>query len=365
VQISNLNELKRLGEMSDLDSVRISVGQLRYHGVLRIALRRALHALKLGGEIVLADFRDARQGIEPFRFPDPTVRSLAITSLHGEAENLGFSDRVMRFRRTAPIAGPGWSAGIVFSGSEDELPRLKRCLDSLKAQPELVGAQGEIVVCGPEAARGMLADDTAVRYLSFEALAGQPFPISRKKNHLLAHMRFPRRLVLHTRISLAPDTLRHAPREFDILGLDIRNPFDDGTSEPGIGYVAIDAQWPELAPSRFSRTTRHVAPGEHLRMLRHRLPYVDGGAFLVMDKVSARCPLHDGLHWAEAEDVEWCFRAQALGYSIDMAPSVVGYSERHKARRMASVPAFVIRPVQAVLRAGRWLSNAISMLRHR
>lgn len=365
MQISNLDQLNHLGEMSDLDAVQISVGGLRFHGVLRIALRRALHAVKPGGEILLSDFRDARQGVEPFRFPDPTVRSLAITSLHGEAENLGFFDGVMRFRRTAPIAGPGWSAGVVFSGSEEETPRLKRCLASLKTQPELVGAQGEIVVCGPEAARGMLADDAAIRYLPFEAAAGRPFPISRKKNHLLANMRFPRRLVLHTRISLAPDTLCHAPREFDILGLDIRNPFDDGSSEPGIGYVAIDAQWPDLVPSRLSRTTRHVAPGEHLRLLRHRHPYVDGGAFMVMDSVWKRCPLHDGLHWAEAEDVEWCFRAQALGYSIDMAPAVVGYSERHKARRMGSVPAFVIRPVQTVLRAQRWLRNALAYLQRR
>jgi hypothetical protein len=268
----------------------------------------------------------------------------------------------MVFTRTAPAFAPGWSAGIIFSGQDKELPALYRCLDGLTAQPELLSDIGEILVCGPTRDMAFLQDYPQVRYVVYDIAAEHqgPFPISAKKNHLMRAMRFDRRLVLHARIVMAPGALTAAPAEFDILAPNVIQRSDKG-QEANIGLITIDPGWPEAVPRRFERSTLNVPADQYLRLMAHGRPYVDGGAFAVSARVFDVCPLNDGLLWGDCEDVEWGFRAQTLGFAIDMCPRMEALNTVSKVRTFEALP----RPTAHALRAGNRVVRILRNLRAR
>lgn len=329
-EIRNIDDLYRLKSQEDLSQVTIRTKRLKNIGLLHQAARSAYFAVKPGGRITIIDDGDTTQRIEPWRIGWPTVRSLMLSCLSNDCRlELSSSTNEINFTRITPTLGPGWSAGVVFSGQEEEIPYLKLCLDGLLQQPELNGSLGEIIVCGPPKRHDFFDGYPKIKYEPFEFNAPGPFPISKKKNHLLQTMLFPRKIVLHARVVLDPNSLSEAPREFDIFSPNISVKTPNG-QKPNICYVAIDSKWPNTTPSVSGKSTLDIKPEKYLSMLKSRKPYVDGGAFAVSDPVFNLCQLNPNLFWGDCEDVEWCFRAQTLGFLVDLAPKVTAVSSTSK-----------------------------------
>ena len=358
--VRQMDDLYALQARSGLDAVIVDLSRIKLQGLAHLAIRMGCNALVEGGTLTLRDTSaSGAQAITPLLIGWPSLRALAIRALaHDCRLEHGATLGEMVFTRTAPALAPGWSAGIIFSGQDKELPALYRCLDGLVAQAELLSDTGEILVCGPTRDIAFLQNYPQVRYVVYDIAADHqgPFPISAKKNYLIRAMRFDRRLVLHARIVMEPGALAAAPVEFDILAPNVIHRSGNG-EEANIGLITIDPGWPDAVPRRFERSTLNVCAVEYLRLMAHGRPYVDGGAFAVSARVFNACPLEDGLLWGDCEDVEWSFRAQTLGFAIDMCPQMTAVNTVSKTRTLEALP----RPVAHALRAG---NRAVRMLRN-
>ncbi|WP_068113020.1 glycosyltransferase family 2 protein [Tropicimonas marinistellae] len=363
--VKTADDLYRLKTMAGLARVTVDLSRIKRMGLAHLSMRLAYFAVAEGGEIVLFDrTASGDQSVGPFLLGWPTLRALAITALGRDCREEPVAQKgEIRFVRTTPRPEAGWSAGLIFSGRDEELPAVYRCLDGLCAQPELVGETGEIILCGPTRDLGFLDAYPQVTYLVFDfEPSGSAFPISRKKNFLISQMAHPRRLVLHARIVLEPGAIAGAPEEFDIIAPNMIFRSDKG-EEPSIGLIAIDPGWPNRVPRSFERSTLTTSPARYLDLMAHGRPYVDGGAFAVMAGVFDACPLNDALLWGDCEDVEWCLRAQTLGFSVDMAPQMMALNTNSKARTLEALPSAAAQGVRAVNRGRRVLSNLIIRLK--
>ena len=105
------------------------------------------------------------------------VRQMIGKFIGKDVEWIGDDGRRIELRRTSPIMEEGWSAGVVFSGSESEVPVLLKCIQGLLLQPELSEERGgEIVISGPDCPRDFLTAFPGVRYEIFPSpgrLAGR------------------------------------------------------------------------------------------------------------------------------------------------------------------------------------------------
>lgn len=114
-------------------------------------------------------------------------------------------------RIAAAAAPPGRTAGVIISGGDVEFRILGRCLDGLSAQPELIGLDGEILVCGPIRDLGFLLSWPHVKYVEFDTPSAKPFLIGKKKNYLVRAVKGPRQIVVFARIVFDPDVIRLLP----------------------------------------------------------------------------------------------------------------------------------------------------------
>jgi hypothetical protein len=356
-------QLYSLRRITGLNEVRIISHHLKRRGLLLHAVKYAYWAVKQGGVIHIEDNGPDDQGIQAWRITFPMVRQLALVAIGNGCERpeVSASSRTISLRRKEPVPPPGWSGGVVFSGDDKEIPQLTDCLTGLMNQMEFRSPQGEIFVCGPERNLDFLKPFPEVQYVVYDTPPTKPFPISDKKNTLIARMRGPRLLVLHARIALEDGAISHAPAEFDILSPNVFLRAKSGLV-PNTCYSTIDPRSPNLLPRLFSRSTRTTPPASYLGLLRRRRPYVDGGAFMVMKHVYERCPLHDHLGWGDCEDVEWCRRAEALGFLVDLDPEVRAVSSISKVTNAHNLP----RPVHSLLQTmGRTIRGAANLLKLR
>lgn len=355
MKIEKLTDLEKLRYATDEETVILCVDKLKNTGALRVILRRAMFALRPAGHLIIEGTADERQGIEPYRFGWPSVRALAISSLGACCRILEPSTpgRLV-FQRTITILSSGWSAGVIFSGSDEEIPQLKLCLNSLLEQKELNSELGEIIVCGPSRDLTFLEQYKTVSYLKYDIDKPGAFPISAKKNYLMSYMKHSRMLVLHTRITLDDNCISNLPREFDIMALNIQS----GISKrrvSDLGLIGIDPAWPDIMPTKFERTTRHYS--SYLNIYRKHRTYVDGGAFAVTKPVFKSCKLNPLLKWGDCEDVEWSYRAQSLGFSVDMTPQATAVTLKTKTHVHASIPEVLARSLRAGRRVTRLIKN--------
>jgi len=353
--VTGREDLYRLKAMHGLSRVVVETRRLIHRNLLPHALKYAAWALVPGGTLLVRDASPNVFDLWPRFVSSKMVRQWTFKLLAGEAElvRLDSAAGEIELRRTRLPTPPGWSAGVVFSGQEAELPRLRQCLDALLRQPELSPErEGEIVVCGPAAASDSIAGYRQVRYLPYEMPPGPRVMICGKKNALIHALQGPRVLVLHTRVLLAPDTLRHVPEEFEIITPRV---FADGPAgredylSLGVHDPSLPGQAPRLTPS----SLRRVPAERYLDLYAQGAPYVDGGVFMVRKDVHARCPLNEDVAWDEVEDLEWCTRALAAGFLIDLAPEATATSVVAKLRS-PPLPPQVIR----LLRSGKFAALA-------
>jgi hypothetical protein len=315
----------------DLDQVTVRTARLKHRNLLPLALKYALWATRVGGRIVVEDDGGKDAAPPAYSVSFNLVRQWVFKFIGAECALVEMAPGRLVLERTAPVLAPGWSAGVVFSGNDGEVPTLLACLAGLARQPELdAAAGGEIWVCGPERDRSFLQPFPQVRYLPFETPPGPRFLIGQKKNALMAAMRGPRLAVLHARVVLDAGALAAVPREFDISGPATRVLTRHGGERPYLSLIQTDAVWPGVAAARTTIGLRDLAQPDPLALIERGGVFVDGGAFFVTRPVFDACPLHPQIAWEEGEDVEWCGRAFAQGFLVDLAPGSGAVSQSNK-----------------------------------
>lgn len=365
-EINNVQDVLAAGKWSGVDSVLLRTHRLKYRGLLLHALKYGFWALKPGGELVIEDSGPAEDFIAPYTIPFSLVRMLAFQAIGVGSETLELDPAryVIRLRRVAEPAGRSWQAGVVISGDSDEAETLTQCLAGLAAQPELQ-RPGAILVCGPESARTLLhgmPGEPFLQLVPYESSARKPFPICDKKHHLITTMTADRLAVLHARIRLDPDVLRHAPAEFDIAAPQVWTE-GSGRRREHISYTVQDAS----LPFRYGRISNFGtrSGGDPRLQLSKRQPFADGGAIFVSRRAYAACPLNKQLGWGDAEDVEWCNRALSMGLLVDYWPTVEGITTIDKLSTVMGLPEPIFRAAQAVKRRATELRRLAKHLTER
>jgi len=365
-EINNIQDVLAAGKWSGAESVLIRTHRLKYRGLLLHALKYGFWALKPGGELVIEDSGPAEDFIAPYTIPFSLVRMMVFQALGRGSETLELDSarNVIRLRRMAEPAGRSWQAGVMISGNLAETETLTQCLAGLAAQPELQ-RPGAILVCGPERTRTILngmPGEPFLQLVPFEGSASKPFPICEKKHHLISTMTADRLAVMHARIRLDPDVLRHAPAEFDIAAPQVWTE-GSGRRREHISYTIQDAG----LPFRFGRVSNlgTRSGGDPRLQLSKRQPFVDGGAFFVSQQAYAACPLNRQLGWGDAEDVEWCNRALSMGLLVDYWPAVEGITTVDKLSTVMGLPAPVFRAAQLAKRQATHLRRLTTHLTER
>lgn len=321
--VQSWDDVRKLQTMTRLEALTIDARTLKFDGLLPVALRRAFAAIVPGGRITIID--EGRGRSEPLVL-DMTFNQVRQTVLKflGHDCELVEMDPAGRItmQRTRPALPQAWSAGVMYSGAAAEEATLRCCLDALVAQPELSGANGEIVVCGPSDGHcDFLSDYPNVRYLVVDDVKDEHgrFLLAKKKNILADNLTHARMALLHSRVVLAPDALSQVPAEFDILAPNIVHIRGNGRSEAYMSLAQIDRPWPGYMLRRRTLMLRDVRRCDPLLLHAAGPCYVDGGAVFVTRLVFDRCRMDDQLGWAEGEDVDWCMRAFLSGYVSDLA----------------------------------------------
>jgi len=359
MHVRNVADLTRLRGMFGLDRVELHTARLKHRGLLPLAMRYAIWAVRTGGRVIVHDdgLKDASAPV--FQAPFNNVRQWAVKFSARDAELIAFdASGRMEFERTSEVLPPGWSAGVVFSGADSELLSLSRCLEGLLQQPELTPEQGgEIIVCGPPRNMDFLAPYPTVRYLDFSLPDSARFLIGRKKNALMQAMRGPRLAVMHTRIVLQPGALSKVPREFDILA---PHTFvlEGSRTSPYLSLGCSDSVWPGAMPRRMGMTMRNLKPGDHWAMHARGGVFVDGGVYLTTRQVIEDCTLSEHLGWEEGEDIDWCARAFMNGWLSDIAIDCRAVSQAGNRLRVRPSLGVATRAAEKTVRAARWVRAA-------
>lgn len=329
LRIASAEDIARARHQIDHDAAIVDARRLKTTGLLPLALKYALFAVREGARIMIEDEPDQELGSPAFAVPHKLVRQWTFQFIGRDTELVALEPGRIELRRTRPVTPPGWSAGIVFSGRDAEIPTLVKALEGLHAQPELTDG-GEIAVCGPPRDVDFLRDFPAVRYIEHVDPPGERVMIAAKKNVFIRALRGPRVLILHARIVLDPEALGAVPREFDISGPNV-------LQEAGgrrASYLSLSST-ETVSPGRMPRSSpwlmRHVGD-DPIALHREGNLFVDGGAFYVTKAAHELCPLNDLIAWNEAEDVEWCARAFMTGLLVDNAPDSFAVSQTAKVR---------------------------------
>ncbi|MCI3132737.1 hypothetical protein [Phenylobacterium aquaticum] len=352
-------DLAELRTSLDLDHVTVHTQNLKYRGLMPLALKYALFALRPGGRLEIIDAGGSETSSPAFEIAFNLVRQWTFKLIGRDVTLIDVDPRAGRMvlERTRPVTPPGWAAGVIFSGADAEIPVLEKCLLGLLAQPELIGEGGDIAVCGPTRDLGFLAAFPAVRYLPYDPPASSRFLVGAKKNFLVASLSAPRVAVMHARIVLQPGALAATPREFDIGSPNVLIE-EGGRLAPYLSLCFTDATTPGRMPRRLSTTLRNVWKADPLEIHQLGAPYVDGGVFMAMRSVYDACSLDPNIAWGEAEDVEWCYRAAVNGYLVDLFPTAIAVSQTNKlARRPHLSPGLKLLTMHGV-RAARHLYAA-------
>lgn len=330
-----MEHLYQLRTQTDLSVVSIETGEFKKNNVLRYALKYALWAVRPGGQIEISDDGPDTYDISLMKMPFSIVRQNSFKVYRQDADLVELDEKRLRlvFRRSRPITPPGWSAGLIFSGNVRELPFVRHAIAGIRAQPEISeAAGGQIMICGPAAAKKFFENDADIDYVCYEETSRDRTFTTRKKTLLVEAARNPRVAIMHARIVLEPGCLAAFPREFDV-------------STPRVVYREGDREIPYLDwvvahDFAFDRLPRRLQSPLHYDRQRHLaqlstggLPYIDGGVFVSMRDVYREVPLNPFLAWGEGEDNEWCARLQAEGYLVDLQSAARATSQSFKLSR--------------------------------
>jgi hypothetical protein len=320
--ISRISDIHKARTLDGTElHIKVVADRLAANGVLRHALHAAASALAPGGELVVCNLGKDSQTIQPGNPVAPTVRMQARSVLRYSCEELWGQSGSLHFRKREQTNHIGWSIGLLYSGSDKEVDQVRHSVDAILRQENIDWTSAEIIICGPQSGESIIGywpHLTCIRYLRFDYSDTGPFPISMKKNFIARNASYDHIALLHSRIHLQPQCISLLPKNFDIItpriitsisGVDIEN----------TSFVAIDSGWPFRPADVYPAGGYSLVEGRFLEALRRRVGYIDGGLIFTTKRVLAVCPFNDALRWGDCEDVEWCRRAEANGFIVELA----------------------------------------------
>ncbi len=333
LKVRSPEDLPLLRRIRNCQKIEIIFDDLSRGNLPLYLFRYVIWALAEGAEAtVLAKNTLSSTGIIPFRWSFRMVMQIAAKSIYPEGIISSFDDnkRIFTIKRIAPvISNQSWTAIVVFSGEISELPSLRKCLESLNNQPELLN-DGQIIVCGPSYARDFIGEFKNIEYLVFDNdLNSGRILIAHKKNYAISIAKNENILICHTRILLKSDALKNMPNEFDCITpkVEIRSAKDKYLPYLDLGFIAIDST---------STYTESISPRifyerkKWQNFLSKYYAYVDGAIFCVKRSTALRVPLNDAIAWGEGEDVEWCIRMQHNGRVVELSENSYAESQKNK-----------------------------------
>lgn len=337
--IGSIADLETAKYASDLSEVVVHTDGFKYRGLLPHALKYGFWALRPGGTLTILDGGPEHSFLATGSVSFHTVRQLTFALLGpgSSIKSIDYEACTIQLERTAPRLGETWGAGVIFSGQASETPELITCLDALSKQSVLAGRKAVYVCMPQEGDKGFLEDFPDTNIVAFEYAGGKPFPIARKKNTLVEEMAGDKIAILHARIKLDPDALTKAPPEFDFAAPNVQLDVE-GRRVPYLAYSTIDPIVPYSVPRSMPRNTRNLGSKSYLTALARRRPFIDGGAILASRQAYLDCPQNPYLGWGDAEDIEWCRRAELNGYLVDFHPAVTCLSSTNKVSDTHNLP---------------------------
>lgn len=236
----------------------------------------------------------------------------------GELVAVDLSNRRFSFRRTKTVfESAPWSAIVMFSGKEAELPLMENCIQSLRKQAPIESG-GQIIVCGPADAAPLARSFEGVDYLPFETpIQAGRFLVGKKKNYAISQALNDRVLVCHSRIELQLNCLINMPLEFDVISPRVWMTNAAGKQIPYLDMMFLPTQ----STSMFTRKPLGsiAYPREQwLKRLGSAYPYIDGALYCINKTLALAHPLSETIAWGEAEDVEWCHRLLSQGKILEL-----------------------------------------------
>lgn len=321
MEVSKLEDLSTLRKCTDLSAVSVNLAKLLGGNLVIYVIRYALWALKPGGRLTI----NAPNTIDSASLvPRKWSFQLLVQIIAKSCSDLGtiiYCDKASRkiicFRTKDRQGNAAWSAGVIYSGMPSETKQLKRCINQLLLQPEIIGS-GQIVVCGPPSGRSHIEGFKDVEYLQMETptVSGR-FMIGKKKMDLIRYMKNNKVLICHTRIELRESCIKSLPDEFDVItpcvwikGYKTKLPYLDlGFFESSSASMYSKRAQPSIAYNR----------SNWMEYLCRYYPYIDGGLFCIRRELALEVPINSEIAWAEAEDSEWCMRLTHLGKAVELS----------------------------------------------
>lgn len=336
LSVRDVRDLASLRRMRQCQTLNIDFWDFSKGNLPLYAARYAVWALAPEGIATITAMGSLpTTGIFAFRWTFRMVVQIVARAIDPEGRiiEVNHDRQVIRFQRVAPAAVPQpWSSIVMFSGSDQELPALQLCVQSI-AQQEGIQQGGELIVCGPTAARRLAAGVCDARYLAYDDdLDAGRIMIARKKNFAISAARHENVSVCHTRMVLRPDTLARLPDEFDCITPRVVHRSSSGSQLPylDLGFIGLSGA-PMFTCSM--RPRLNFERDQWQRFLASQYAYVDGGLFCVKRAVALETRLHDALAWGEGEDVEWCVRLQVAARLTELAEDSVAESQVNRLGR--------------------------------
>lgn len=323
--IASVDDIYALRFQTDTyDAVSIDVRTLKYEGVLQYATKYALWALKIGGILTLIDDGSKDDGVSNRRLDFWQVKHEFFKNVKNAVEvvRLDNAGGVLVVKKVQdPYRNNGFSFGIVFSGSQQEIPFLTQSLRSILVSVATSPLPFEIIVCGPssfdfstlEAELGC----AQIRYHAFDFdTAHKRVMIASKKAALYRQCRFNVVAISHTRILYGADfTEKVASRKFDAFTPRV-DAFYGGQQIRYLDYSLLESYNMAAVP-RYRSISASMIDGDFLYSLKRRVPYMDGGINVLNKTTIDFNPFCPHIAWGEGEDVLTANMLATSGALID------------------------------------------------
>lgn len=211
------------------------------------------------------------------------------------------------------------SIGIVYSGTRTEATLILDNIMHLRHS----NIESEVVICGPEKGRAnfdvkKISSSLSLRYIAYDIEPeNSRFPISKKKNHLFNSLNYDIRVIAHARIKFGESFISTiSGYKFDVITPRV-------TDTKGNRYLdlVLVGSYDTFRFNPSNIIISNLVEKDYYRLLKNRVPYIDGGLIIINAKVVKEFPFNPKIAWCEGEDLDFARRAYFQGVLLDLLPT--------------------------------------------
>lgn len=306
------------------EKIVINIKKLKYTGTLRYAFKYALWALKVEGELLIKDDEVFSKDFSIKRINFSQIKNEFFNTLKNDIKLVELNDKngIIKVEKVKEnYINNGFSFGIIFSGSQEEVNQLTRSIRSILDNKDIDEYSYEIIICGPSSFyyRDYLKQfsNYKIKYLEFNFEENaKRIMISEKKSYLYENCIYNIVSINHTRILYSNEfVIKSFSRKFDIF-----------TPQVVVYQNLKEYRYLDfglLASYDLSKmNTKKILTGKMLTsnifyFMKHRVPYIDGGLTTFNKNIITYSPYNKNIAWGEAEDIIMSSILYNYGYLLD------------------------------------------------